>query len=211
MTTPRRLTTASFVALLGLGAWNSCTEHPEADPVTVESGVAPTALKPSPTTQAPSSRALPELDPRVIEAWKADTTPNEDADVDPEQLADDEERDAMLAEDRLSEQATWRSAWLSEQEDANWTRAVSEEMQRDAETLASGHVDIHDVSCRETVCRFYLDLANLEDADAFMSVERDPDLHYEFQSMNPGVEDTEPNAKHNFEVLVAREDAFDEA
>lgn len=151
----------------------------------------------------------------MIERWKTSATSAEDVEVDQERLAYEEERDAILAEDRLPEQRVWRSAWLSEEEDGEWTRAMAEEMRLDGKKLVKGHFAVRGLSCRETVCRMYLDLSDLDDAEALLAVERDPDLHYEFQLMNPGFEGVEPNedpnAKYHFEVLVAREDAFEES
>lgn len=202
MTTTRTLVVGAVLVSLGLAAWHSATR-----PKASESSPTKSAHRANVRTpQAPPRAALPDIEPGIAARWKLGPTQNEQPDIDPEQLADEDERDAMLAEDRLPEQAAWRSAWLSEPEDEAWTRAVSEEMQRDVGKLAKGRVDVRDVSCRETVCRLYLDLSNIEDAEAFMAVERDPNLHYEFQTMNPGAEDT-----HHIEVLVVREDAFEKA
>jgi len=162
-----------------------------------------------------SSRRVPPTSAPQLNRWERRTTSNESAELDLEELADLEEREAMLAEDRLPEQRAWRSTWLSEEEDEEWTLAMAEEMRRDIATVVTGHVNVRRISCRETVCRLYLDLSDLEDAEAFMAVERDPNLHYEFQLMNPGADDDVESAedaapKHHIEVLVAREDAVAE-
>ncbi len=203
----------SLVVSLGLGMWYSGAGRTAAGPTTVKPAPG-TAAKPTQARRSSPRRVLPKLDPTVLERWRMNPSSDEDIEVDPEQLADEEERDAMLAEDRLPEQAVWRSAWLSEREDEQWTRAMAEEMRLDGETLAHGHLTVRGLSCRETVCRLYLDLSDADDIEAFLAVERDPNLHYEFQLMNPGFEaesDDDPDTDYHFEVLVAREDAFEQS
>lgn len=212
MTMTRISIFGSLLLCVGLGTWYSGVGRTAADP-----DPAASAAKRTPGTLATAARAhrdsrrraLPKLDPRMIARWRMNSTSEDDVEIDEEQLADEEERDAMLAEDRLPEQRAWRSAWLLEEEDEEWTLAMAEEMRLEGQTLVHGELSVRGLSCRETVCRMFLDLSDPDDAEALLEVEREPNLHYELQQMNPGFDaesdDDDPQATHHFELLVVRE------
>jgi hypothetical protein len=89
-------------------------------------------------------------------------------------------------------------------QDDQWTRDLLQELQDRAKALA-GELRIEHLSCRETICRAYLQFADQIDADDFRSIPHDPAHQYEYQSLDPdfdgvGFDDSDST----FELLIRR-------
>jgi hypothetical protein len=95
------------------------------------------------------------------------------------------EDEAMAAGDNRPEQRVWRATWSRERQDGAWTQQMHDEVQRIGRSVLERDLKYYDLSCRETVCRVYLQFADQLDAQAFIKAPRGSDMHYEFQSMDP--------------------------
>lgn len=117
--------------------------------------------------------------------------------------ANDFSEDELISnEDNIPEQQVWRGDLINEAQDDEWTRLMREELTNKADTLLVGKVDIRHLSCRETVCRMYLQFEDMLDAEAFTMTQNAPDLHYEYQHLNPNAGN---DSRQNYELLVKRE------
>lgn len=122
---------------------------------------------------------------------------------------DDLTEDEQMAEmTNTRDQIAWRRDWTEEAQDEEWTRRMKEAVKVKAGTLLAGKIGIRDLSCRETVCRMYLQFEDKIDAESFISSEGGSYLQYEYQLLNPDNEDEpdiEKERKYNYEVLVKRD------
>jgi hypothetical protein len=115
------------------------------------------------------------------------------------------ENELIKAEDNMPEQRVWRSTWFHESQDDDWTQRMRKEVNEKVNSLLAGDVEINHLSCRETVCRMYLQFKDKLDAEAFTSAPYAPDLHYEYQLLNPNADsDSSHESRYNYEVLVKR-------
>lgn len=121
-------------------------------------------------------------------------------------LTDEEENEAMAMADNSSRQRLWRSAYAHEREDEAWTRRTMQGLRKQAaELLDDRKLLISDLSCRETICRMYLQFEDQLDADAFRKAQRDPSLQYEFQSLDPDFKgEGFDRSDHTYEVMIQR-------
>jgi hypothetical protein len=121
------------------------------------------------------------------------------------------EEEQIAAENNVPEQIAWRNAWIDESQDDEWTKRMEREMNEKASALLVGQIDIRHLSCRETVCRMYLQFEDKLDAETFTFSKHDPALHYEYQLLNPDPEGADEESildkekKYNYEVLVKRD------
>jgi hypothetical protein len=145
----------------------------------------------------PAARATDEGEPRGSHG-RARLAPADD-----DGLAENE---ATLAEDNVPEQRVWRATWAHEEPDEEWTHKQSEEVKEKAKSLlAWGSLTVHSLSCRQTVCRMYLQFSDPKDAKAFISAAGDPAMHYEYQDLTPEVSRTDPSRpEYAYEVLITR-------
>jgi len=119
--------------------------------------------------------------------------------------AEVDEDEAMRADDNIPEQRAWRAAWAAEHQDDAWTREITEQVRTRAESLLDGEVRLSDLSCRETICRMYLQFGDQLDAKAFIDAPHDPALHYEYQSLDPEFDGAGfDRSDYTYEVLIKR-------
>jgi hypothetical protein len=141
--------------------------------------------------QAPAEAPAPTL------ATRATASPEDEDD-----RAEDE---AMAADDNNAEQRVWRATWARERQDDAWTQQLHDEVQRIGRSVVEGDLKYYDLSCRETVCRVYLQFSDQLDAQAFMKAPRDSGAHYEFQSMDPEYTgEGYDRSDFSYELLVVR-------
>jgi hypothetical protein len=149
----------------------------------------------------PSAPRLPV--PRLQPATAATQLPS--ANAPPEDEDDRAENEAMAAADNNPEQRVWRTTWSRERQDEAWTQRMHDEVQRTGRSVLEGDLKYYDLSCRETVCRVYLQFADQLDARAFMNVPRGSSTHYEFQSMDPEYTgEGYDRSDFTYELLVVR-------
>ena len=122
---------------------------------------------------------------------------------------DDNGENEMMAEEAKNtpEQTEWRNTWIDEGEDVEWTKKMEDEILKKANSLLTGSFDVRHLSCRETVCRMYLQFEGVDDVEAFTSAESPPEYMYGFQHLNPPlsrVKDSQ-GVKYNFELMVKRD------
>lgn len=111
----------------------------------------------------------------------------------------------MRAADELPEQRVWRAVWAQEQPDAQWAQRVIDEVTRTTRQQVEGDVQLRDLSCRETVCRMYLQFADQLDAEAFRAAPHDPMLQYAYQSLDPAFDGAGfDRSNHTYELLIKR-------
>ncbi len=166
-----------------------------------------TALAPAsgggPTAAPPESRARARAP--VAAAASSQSVVQEQGDDD--DIGQDE---AIFAADQSPEQGVWRAAWARESQDAAWTQEVVGEVTRSAQSLLQGHLTLNGISCRETVCRMYVQFGDQADADAFIDAPHDQALHYEFQRLDPGSDGNDLDlSSPAYEVLIKREHPAD--
>lgn len=112
----------------------------------------------------------------------------------------------MAADDNTPEQRVWRTRWSRERHDGAWTQQMHDEVQRVGRSVLERDLKYYDLSCRETVCRVYLQFADELDAQAFMKAPRSAGVHYELQSMDPQYTgEGYDRSDFTYELLVVRE------
>ena len=119
-----------------------------------------------------------------------------------DEIAEDE---AIFAESDRPEPRIWRAAWANERHDEQWTRQTYEDVGAKARALLKGELKMHDLSCRESVCRMYLKFADQPDAQAFITAPQDSALQVGYQRLDPQfVGDGYPKSDYEYEVLIKR-------
>jgi hypothetical protein len=122
--------------------------------------------------------------------------------VDADELAEDE---AMRRADTIPEQRVWRAAFAGERQDDAWTKQVREEVEDKSKSLLKGAVKLSGLSCRETVCRMHLQFADQIDAEHFIRAAHDPQLRYQYQSLDPEFDGAGfDRSDFTYEVLIKR-------
>jgi hypothetical protein len=110
------------------------------------------------------------------------------------------------ADDADPERQAWRTAWNVEGADAQWTERVRDDTADQAEALLAGAVTLHELDCRETICRAQIQFADQLDAAAFSEAPRDPAQRYAFVSLDPAFDGAGfDRSEHTYELLIARE------
>lgn len=196
----KKLALAAIVAVWLPVAWSALVHS--ADAPAVISPPATALVEPEATTviEGPTRRSAPlrAATPKPSETKR----PVLVAQVD---QADVDEDDAILVEGNVEQQREWRGAWAAEAEDPKWTREVFNELKERGESVVEGDLKLHDLSCRKTVCRLYLQFASRADARAFMAEQTAPALHYEYQRLDPQFEgDQHPQSAFEYEVMIVR-------
>lgn len=159
----------------------------------------------TPMTRGEPEPSAPRLPfPRAAKATAAAQAPT--ATATPQDEADRAEDEAMAAADNTPEQRLWRITWSTERQDDAWTQRMHDEVQRVARSALQRDLKYYDLSCRETVCRVYLQFTDQLDARAFINAPRDAGPHYEFQSMDPEYTgEGYDRSDFTYELLVVRE------
>ncbi len=180
---------------------------------TVDSDSAPSATASAPSEQRSRHlQTLQELSKVLVYSRNAeppiasDAPLQESAQLDNDTSIDTVPEDELMPDDYSLEELQlmeWRNTWSDEDLDDNWTRQMREEVDEKTVALLHGEVDVRHLSCRETVCRMYLQFSSKTDADAFTSAEHHPDMQYEYQLLNP--HDEAEGSIYNYELLVHRE------
>jgi hypothetical protein len=160
--------------------------------------VHPAMISGEPEPSAPRL-PLPQLQPAAAAALPPS------APAQPEDEEDRAENEAMAAADNNPEQRVWRATWSRERQDDAWTQQMHDEVQRTGRAVLERDLKYYDLSCRETVCRVYLQFTDQLDAQAFMKVPRGSGIHYEFQSMDPEYTgEGYDRSDFTYELLVVR-------
>jgi len=142
---------------------------------------------------------VPQAQPATVAALAPSVTASAENEED---RAEDE---AMAAADNNPEQRVWRTSWSRERQDDAWTQQMHDEVQRIGRSVLERDLKYYDLSCRETVCRVYLQFTDQLDAQAFMNAPRGSGLHYEFQSMDPEYTgEGYDRSDFTYELLVVR-------
>jgi hypothetical protein len=122
--------------------------------------------------------------------------------IDADELAEDE---AMRRADTIPEQRMWRASFASERQDDAWTKQVRDEVEAKSKSLLKGAVKLSGLSCRETVCRMHLQFADQIDAQDFIHAAHDPQLRYQYQSLDPEFDGAGfDRSDFTYEVLIRR-------
>lgn len=112
--------------------------------------------------------------------------------------------DATNGDDHSPEQREWRIAWARQSQDDQWTGELLQELHDRAERLA-GQLLIKHLSCRETICRAYLQFADQIDAAEFRAMSHDPAHQYDYQSLDPNFDGVGfDDSDSTFELLIRR-------
>jgi hypothetical protein len=118
------------------------------------------------------------------------------------------ENEEMAKEDKNPEGREWRLDWIDEKEDAEWTKRMMDDVNHQVDSLGiKGKVQLTNLSCRETICRMYMQFDRAEDASSFTTAVHSDGYQYSYQLLNPprpGNENVE-KSQSNFEVLIKRE------
>ena len=115
------------------------------------------------------------------------------------------EDEAIATRANSPQQREWRSDFVGEREDPEWTQHTRQALSRAAESLLQGALKIQELSCHETICRTYLQFADQLDAQTFIARSREPGLEYEFQSLDPSFDGEGFDASdYQYEVMIRR-------
>ena len=116
--------------------------------------------------------------------------------------ADDDE---SSGEDNSPQRRALRSRFANEREDASWTLRIQSEIDRTSAARLRGPIDVDGLSCRETLCRAYLKFDDELDVAAFQQAPHDPELRYEFQSLDPDYRgEGFDNSGYTYELMIER-------
>lgn len=130
-------------------------------------------------------------------AGMSGSSPADDAPVDPDESVSDY--------DNRPEQREWRTQWIIEEHNAEWTQRMQDELQARAKAHLQGEIEILEPSCRETTCMMHIKFADDVDVKAFQDASKNPDFHYEFQSLDPHYTgDGFNNADYEYELIIKR-------
>jgi hypothetical protein len=150
----------------------------------------------------PAAQPKPQL-PAVVATGAATPTLGQAARA--ADAADLATKNEVLEASTTPEQHEYRATWAREVPDDSWTMQMQDELRTKVRANIEGDVKVSHLSCRETICRMFLQFADQLDVDAFMATPYGASFDYRFQSLDPDFDGTGfDRSDYTHELLIKR-------